>query len=286
MHLQDKKVSVIGLARSGAAAARFLARRGARVTVCDRKPREQLAAALREFPPDIEVRCGTSRPDPDADWVVLSPGVDAASPDLSDARARGVEILGELELAARFCPAPMIAVTGTNGKTTTATLLGSLLQAAGMDVALAGNIGAPFIECVESPPGDYVVVEVSSFQLETVHLFHPHIALILNLTADHLDRHGTLANYAALKARITRRQEGGDFLILNQDDAEVGAMGTASRAQKSFFSMTGEVPLGAYIKNGILFLRREETATPVLPLDQLSGAAQESLDIIEAGLKC
>jgi UDP-N-acetylmuramoylalanine--D-glutamate ligase len=278
MELQGKKVSVIGLARSGLATANFLAARGARVVAVDRKPRSALGETLARLHPAVQTRFESSVPEPDAELVVLSPGVDIDSPDLAPARERRAEIIGEIELAARFNRAPVIAVTGTNGKTTTTTLIGKILENAGKTVRVGGNIGVPFISLVDDTPKDYMVLEISSFQMETSGGFRPRIAVILNLTPDHLDRHKTLERYAALKRNIAANQTRDDHLILNWDDPLVRAMGEGIAAEKLYFSLHRETENGAFLRHGKLVLRHDQVEHTLCNTGELTQVMQWQLE--------
>ena len=212
MELKGKKVLVVGLGKSGLAAALFLRRRGAQVTVSDLRSAQALS---KEIPSLLEagilVEAGghgllTFRRQ---DLIVVSPGVPLNTPELVQVRNLGLPIIGELELAARFLKGEVLAITGSNGKTTTTTLCGDIFSAAGLKTLVAGNIGVPVIEMVDQSAADtWSVLEVSSFQLETTESFHPRVAIILNVTPDHLDRHGTFANYVAMKEKIFANQTG------------------------------------------------------------------------------
>lgn len=225
MDLTGRNVLVVGLARSGVAAAELLLGRGARVTAADRKaeadlPDEARALAARG------VRLLTGDPGAGAltgiDLVVLSPGVPRQAPLLAEADRRGLPVIGELELASRFAKAPILAVTGTNGKSSTVTLLGHLIEAMGRPVAVAGNVGTAFAGVVDTIPAEgCIVLEVSSFQLESTDTFHPKVAAVLNLAPDHLDRYPDLAAYYAAKERIFLRQTADDVAVLNAADAEL-----------------------------------------------------------------
>jgi UDP-N-acetylmuramoylalanine--D-glutamate ligase len=213
--LFGKKVLVVGLGRSGIAAARLCAARGAQVTVTDSQPAESLATALAQLPAAAKQEVGGHRAETflGADIVVLSPGVPSL-PEVEAARKRGITVTGELELASWFVDAPIVAITGTNGKSTTTTLCGAILSANGRPTFVGGNLGVPLAEAVGTPAGDsggVCVLEVSSFQLETVESFRPQVAVLLNISPDHLDRHGTLEAYAATKARIFAAQTPADF---------------------------------------------------------------------------
>src|SRR5262245_24477252 len=219
MELAGKNVLVVGLGRSGLAAARLCAGRGAAVVVTDAKPADALAAAL---PAGVRHELGGHRRESflGANLIVLSPGVPPLS-EVAAARTAGVPVIGELELAARFVRAPVLAVTGTNGKSTTTTLAGAMLAASGRPTFVGGNLGTPFCEAVGTPadgPAGVCVVEVSSFQLETTERFAPAVAVLLNITPDHLDRYPDMAAYAAAKARVFLGQTAADFAVVNIDD--------------------------------------------------------------------
>ena len=213
-----EKVLVIGAARSGLAGAEFLAKQGNQVVLTDMKQAVQV---------DNLAELGVSfvwgeQPDVEAikpDYIVMSPGVPLTIPPVKYANEHSIPVIGELELAYRNCKAPFAAITGTNGKTTTTTLIGELMKKTGRQVFVGGNIGVPIITYADKlQEEDIVVAEVSSFQLETVESFCPHLALMINLTPDHLDRHGDMAGYLAAKARIFENQKESDYLVLNYDD--------------------------------------------------------------------
>lgn len=235
--LRDRKVLVLGLARTGRSAAAFLAARGARVVAVD----ERTDAEVGDLPPEVEVRLGGPFPDPaDFDLVVPSPGVPAAR------YARARRAWGDLELAWRALPVPIVAVTGTNGKSTTVRLVEAMLRASGLRAAAAGNLGRPALELVGQPL-DVAVLEVSSFQLEAVEGFRPRVSALLNLSDDHLDRHGSLEAYLAAKRRLFARQGPGDTAVLAADDPRVAALaGTLPAARTLFFSGRGPCAEGAF----------------------------------------
>ncbi|MEE8200147.1 MAG: UDP-N-acetylmuramoyl-L-alanine--D-glutamate ligase [Candidatus Acidoferrales bacterium] len=253
MELQDKRALVVGLARTGTAAARFLAGRGARVTLSEVRPESAVAAeaaALREL--GVGVECG-GHDDSSflaADLIVLSPGVPLDLPALARARKKGIEIIGELELAWRFLRGTVVAVTGSNGKTTTTALLGKIFAEAGRHVQVGGNIGTPLVTLVDTAREDTVnVVEVSSFQLEAITSFRPRIAALLNLTPDHLDRHASMRDYVAAKACLFGYQHGDDFAIFNADDRYAAALAPEVRAQRFWFSRQRRLDVGTYLEN-------------------------------------
>lgn len=255
MDLKDKHIAVIGMARTGIATANFLAAHGARVVLTEQKNREEFADASSALDSKIKTAFGNSAPPVDAELIVLSPGVDINSPFLDDARKRGTAIISEIELAYHFNSAPIIAVTGTNGKTTTTTLIGNLLEQSGKKMRVGGNIGIPFISLIGGETPDYMVLEVSTFQLEAIERFRPKIALILNITPDHLNRHKTMKQYAELKGNIAKNQTDEDFLVLNADDPLALKAAEDKKAKKLHFSLEKEVAEGAWVRDGIIRLR-------------------------------
>ncbi len=259
MQLDGQRVLVVGLGKSGVAAASFLQSRGARVTVSDSKPEAQLSQeipALLEMGIAVETGEHGDRTFRDQDLIVLSPGVPADAAPLRTARALGITVIGEVELASRFFAGPVAAITGSNGKTTTTSLLGAIIAKSGTPVLVGGNIGRPATDLVaESKPGAWHVLEVSSFQLETISEFHPRIAVLLNLTPDHLDRHRSFALYQAAKARIFENQAAVDFAVVNADDAHCSAMAAGVRSRVFWFSASQAVENGAYIEDGNIILR-------------------------------
>jgi UDP-N-acetylmuramoylalanine--D-glutamate ligase len=244
VELKDKRVLVVGFGRTGRDSARFLAQQGAHVLVSDLHPAAALRAEMTELSdPAIEYRLGTEEPDclDGIDYVIPSPGVARENVLLQQASARRIPILSEIELAYRFIRAPVIAITGTNGKSTTTTLVGEMLTTAGKKVFVGGNLGVPFISAV-SNDWDWTVLEISSFQLEWVKQFRPRVAVLLNLSEDHLDRYASFAAYCAAKARIFATQTSSDIAILNRDDAPVWEMRNRlnSRVLSFGFAEVGE----------------------------------------------
>lgn len=263
--LKGKKVTVVGLARSGVAAANLLHAVGADVTVADAKEEGQLVGALARVDRRairVVVGPGYASALEGAQFVVISPGVPNESDILNTVRARRVPVIGELELAFRFLDAPVLAITGTNGKSTTVTLIGLLLKEQGKRVFVGGNLGTPLSEAAldtylsssQGSPYDYVVAEVSSFQLESIELFRPWVAAVLNITPDHLDRYPALAPYVAAKARIFENQRQSDYALLNHDDERALALRRGLRAQELGFSRTGVVSEGAFLDGDQLVL--------------------------------
>jgi len=268
-------VLVVGLGKSGLSAAMFLREQGARVTVSDTRSAVALA---KEIPALLEagimVESGghgllTFRRQ---DLIVVSPGVPMDTPEVKQVVAFGLPVIGELELASRYLRGRVVAITGSNGKTTTTTLVGKIFADAGVPTLVGGNIGLPVIDLVaKSRPETVSVLEVSSFQLETVEQFHPWIAVVLNITPDHLDRHGSFETYAAAKARITERQRAEDFLVLNAEDKAAQMVALKTKAQIFWFSGCRPIKQGAFVHGeSILFIPREGAkAEPVMPVSDI-----------------
>jgi UDP-N-acetylmuramoylalanine--D-glutamate ligase len=272
MELKGKKILVVGLGKSGLAAALFLRRRGAQVTVSDIRSAEALANDIPSLLEEgINVEAGghgllTFRRQ---DLIVVSPGVPLDTPELAQVRSFGLPVIGELELAARFLKGKTLAITGSNGKTTTTSLVGEILKAAGLPTLVGGNIGVPVVGLIEESTDEtWSVLEVSSFQLETTEQFRPAIAVILNITPDHLDRHGTFENYALAKERIFAAQKPGDFLVLNADNARAAAAASRSSARVYWFSLEIPVSQGAWVDEGQIMYRASKDAHPetIMPL--------------------
>jgi UDP-N-acetylmuramoylalanine--D-glutamate ligase len=264
MELKGKKVLVVGLGKSGLAAALFLRRRGAQVTVSDVRSAESLAkdipALLEE---GIMVEAGghgllTFRRQ---DLIVVSPGVPLDTPELAQVKSFGLPVIGELELAAHFLKGKILAITGSNGKTTTTSLVGEILTEARFPALVGGNIGTPVVSLIDESSDDtWAVLEVSSFQLESTYQFHPEIAVILNITPDHLDRHGTFENYAMAKERIFAAQTSGDYLVLNAENMRAASAAARSKAPVYWFSIEREVPQGAWVEEGFVVFRPSKNA--------------------------
>ncbi len=290
MELKGKKILVVGLGKSGLAAALFLRRRGAQVTVSDLRSAQALS---KEIPSLLEagivVEAGghgllTFRRQ---DLIVVSPGVPLSTPELVQVRRLGLPIIGELELAARFLKGKVLAITGSNGKTTTTTLCGEIFSAAALNPLVAGNIGLPVIDVVDrSTDAGWSVLEVSSFQLETTESFHPHVAVILNITPDHLDRHGTFENYVAMKEKIFANQTGEDYLILNGDDPIAQQAASRTKSQVLWFSRSKIVRCGAFLLDGMVMFRPTEQGKPipVLPLAEIPLKGDHNIENVLAAV--
>jgi len=259
MDLNNKRVLVVGLGKSGVASALFLQARGARVTVSDAKPQDQLGheiPVLLDHGIAVETGGHGERTFRGQDLIVVSPGVPVDSAALVQARALGESVIGEIELASRFLPKNIVAITGSNGKTTTTALAGEIVAAGGFPALVGGNIGTPAISLVERATAETVVVlEVSSFQLETIQTFRPKISVLLNITPDHLDRHRTFAAYTDAKARIFENQQADDFTVLNADDPTCVGLASRTRAQVCWFSRKQEGKEGAYVRDGRVLFR-------------------------------
>lgn len=250
MELRGKNVVIAGMGRSADGAAKLLLSRGARPFVSDSGDGALLEAHRNALDAlGVPYECGghTISRFESADLVVLSPGVPPAIAPVAQARRQGVPVLGELELAWRFCRSRVLALTGTNGKTTTTELLRAMIAACGHQAALAGNNDTPLsLVALEEPAPEYVVLEISSYQLESMDAFHPWIAAVLNLTPDHLGRHGDMAGYAAMKARIFARQTPGDAAVLNLDDPWTAAMTPPAGVRRMGFSLTERIEDGCW----------------------------------------
>ncbi len=267
IELAGKQVLVVGLARTGIATALFCAARGARVTATEERPESQIAetaAKLRAAGVTLELGGHQPRTFVQQDLIVPSPGVPPTLPALAAARAIGIPVWSEMELAWRFLRGHLVCITGSNGKTTTTSLIGHILETAGLPVQVAGNIGTPLISRVDvSSDAGFTVVEASSFQLESISAFRPDVAVLLNITPDHLDRHGSLDVYARAKARMFENQTEGDAAVLNADD-EVAPQYTPSRPQVFWFSRRKRVASGCFLRGDEIVFRREGSETVLL----------------------
>ncbi len=290
MELKGKKVLVVGLGKSGLAAALFLRHKGAQVTVSDVRSAESLAkdipALLEE---GIMVEAGghgllTFRRQ---DLIVVSPGVPLDTPELEQVRKFGLPIIGELELAARFLKGKILAITGSNGKTTTTALLGAIFEEAGIPVLVGGNIGVPVVGLIEeSTDQTWSVLEVSSFQLESTAEFHPAVSVILNITPDHLDRHHSFENYARAKERIFAAQDGHDAVVLNADNARTAQAASRSSARIYWFSIEHPVGQGAWVEDGYVVYRasRHAAIEQVMPLSKIPLKGEHNVENVVAAV--
>ena len=279
---------MIGAARSGIASARFLAQRGATVALNDRKPLAEWPAEAFALKTEGVGQIAGEPPSwllDQIDLVVVSPGVPTKAIPIRYADRRGAEVIGEVELASRFLRGRIVAITGTNGKTTTTTLIGEMLKDAGMNVQVGGNIGTPLISMVDSSRDDgWAVVEVSSFQLETIVSFRPRIAVVLNITPDHLDRHKTFANYVNAKARIFENQRPDDFAVLNADDPTTAGLTGRTRAPLFWFSRKKEVEKGSFVRSGHILFRDGKSEREIMPLSENPLKGAHNLENVLAGV--
>ena len=288
--LAGRSVTVVGLARSGIAACRLLLALEARVTGTDTRAADTLPAETRALASEGVRLVVGGHPEEafeEAELVVVSPGVPADHPALAGCRARGVPVLGEVELAYRTMTAEFVAITGTNGKTTTTALTGALLAESGRPVLVGGNIGRPLAaEALDFPSDGWVVAEVSSFQLETTDAFRPRVAAVLNVTPDHLDRHGTLAAYTEAKARIFRAQKAGDWAILNADDPGAASLASRIEARLLWFSRRQPVTRGTWVRDGWVTLRLGAEEQPVCAVGDILLRGAHNLENVLAATAC
>ncbi len=270
MTLEGKRVLIVGLGESGRAAAHFFAARGAVITATDQQPEERIQSTADEIRSlGIKLCLGGHAESLflDQDLIVPSPGVPWDMPTLQAARRRGVEVMGELEVAAGLLQGPVIGITGTNGKTTTTSLIGHILQSAGWKARTGGNLGRPVLSMVDdSTPETWNVLELSSFQLEATRSFLVHIAVVLNVTPDHLDRHRTLEAYAAAKARIMQAQTAEHHVVLNADDEICRQFSHQARGQVCWFSRTGPLAQGADLRDGWIAFHGQPVMEARLPI--------------------
>lgn len=268
--VRGQRVTVVGAARSGVAAAHLLVRRGALVTLTDLRSEIPEATELRAAGVALELGGHSADTLLRSDLVVLSPGVPADQPHVAAARAAGVDVIGELELASRWVRGRIVAITGTKGKSTTTTLTGRMLQAGGHRVLVGGNIGHALSAQVEASTDDTIhVVEASSFQLETIETFRPWIAVLLNFSPDHLDRHISVDAYAGAKSRIFINQAADDWAVLNADDAAVTQIASAAVSRRLVFSMSDSLASGVLVRGNEIVRRTAEGDQPLVPLTSI-----------------
>jgi len=288
MDLNGKRVLVVGLGKSGVASALFLKAHGARVTVSDTKTGDELRSeipVLLDHGITVETGGHGERTFRGQDLIVVSPGIPWDAPALVQARALGGSVIGEIELAARFLRGPIVAITGSNGKTTTTTLTGEIMTAGGFPALVGGNIGTPAIALAERATAESVIVlEVSSFQLETIRSFRPKIAVILNVTPDHLDRHRTFEAYVDAKARILENQQSADLAVLNADDPTCVAMAARTKAQVFWFSRQKEVQQGAWVLEGNILFRQGTQQREIMLISEIPLKGAHNRENVLAGV--
>ena len=274
----SQKVLVIGAARSGLAGAEFLAKTGNQVVLTDMKQCNDIAELEKlgvSFIWGEQPNVAQIQPD----YIVISPGVPLTIPPVQYAKQHNIPVIGELELAFANCKAPFVAITGTNGKTTTTTLTGELLKRTGKNIFVGGNIGVPLVSyAADLSEEDVVVAEVSSFQLETIDTFAPHLALMINLTPDHLDRHGNMENYLACKANIFANQTEQDYLILNYDDEALRPLATQSKGKVCFFSQQHILEEGVYLDGNQVMLKLNGASIPVCKTEEIAIKGKHNLE--------
>jgi UDP-N-acetylmuramoylalanine--D-glutamate ligase len=288
MDVKGKRVLVVGLGKSGVASALFLAQRGAKVAVSDAKSPEQLREEIPQLlDAGISVETGQhgERTFRDQDLIVVSPGVPFDVPQLVHARELGIPVIGEVELAARFLKGHIVAITGSNGKTTTTTLAGDVIAEAARKTLVGGNIGTPAITFVDRDSDDtWVVLEISSFQLETVQTFHPQIAVVLNVTPDHLDRHHTFEKYVAAKARIFENQTTSDFAVLNADNQPCVNLALELKSSVRWFSRLKEVDNGAFVSGDKIVWRDEANTIEIMRVSDIGLKGAHNVENILAAV--
>lgn len=290
MDLYGMKALVVGLGKSGLAASRVLREKGAAVTACDIRTKEELGALVNRLNDrGIKVVAGGYPPltKENTDLVVASPGVPRTVPPLVEAEKLGIPIWGEMELAYRFSPAPFIGITGTNGKTTTTAMIGEILKNAKLPSIVGGNIGLPLVEEVIRLSAEHLVVaEVSSFQLESINKFKPHVAAILNITPDHLDRHYTMEGYVAAKTRILENQGPEDFAVLNYDDMLTRLPAIKMRSQRVFFSRQRVLNRGVYVSNQQIVVNLDDREILIIPVKEIRIPGSHNLENALAAVAC
>ena len=272
--MNKMRAMVLGMARSGIGAAELLLSRGAEVWLCDRKELDGFNGALDALiKGGAHLLLGEAHPEEHLsgmDMLVVSPGIRIEHPAIQRAKALGVEVMGEIELAYRESKGLLLAVTGTNGKTTTTTLVGEIFKNAGKTTHVVGNIGVPYsLSAIHMGEDDVTVCEISSFMMETSKQFHPHVAAVLNISEDHMDRHHTMENYIALKERIFENSGADDFVVLNYDDPVTRDMANRAGCKAVWFSSKREVPFGAFTKEGTVVFGAPDAYTPICRADEI-----------------
>jgi len=286
--LAGKSVAIVGMARSGMAAAEFLWTRGAFVALSDSRPAAALESEIRilnERNIRYEVGGHSTELFDSADLVVVSPGVPLSLPVLRHAAQTGKTLIGEIELASRYLRGKVIAITGTNGKTTTTTLIGEILRTGGLPVQVGGNIGTPLVSLVESSAEDtWSVVELSSFQLESAPTFRPDIAVILNITPDHLDRYASFEAYTQAKLNIFENQVSSDFAVLNHEDPNLQNAASKVHSQLFWFSGSHEVKRGTYVSGGQIIFDSGKVSEQVMTCNEVPLKGRHNIENVAAAI--
>ena len=290
MDFKDKKVLVSGVAKSGISAAYLLKKLGANVTIQDAKTEDKLGDVVTELKNNgITLFLGANPDDiiEDMDILVMSPGVPTDLPFVNKARENNIPVIGEIELAYMFCKSPIIGITGTNGKTTTTTLVGDICKAYYNNTFVVGNIGNPFADITLDTTNDgAVVAELSSFQLETIKEFTPKVSAVLNITPDHLNRHHTLENYIAAKERVFENQTADDYCILNYNDETTKAMANKTKAKVIFFSLNNSLDEGIYSDDKSIYIKALGYDQKVVDIDELKILGGHNVENAMAAIGC
>jgi UDP-N-acetylmuramoylalanine--D-glutamate ligase len=271
--IKGKNISILGMARSGIACAKLLKKTGAEVFVSEVRNKEMLLQETKQLGDmDIEFETGghTSHVLTETDFVIVSPGIPPDIPILAQAQEMGIPVFSEIEVAFWLTDARIVGITGSNGKTTTVSLVGEMLKEDKQEYLVGGNIGVPFSSIVEQvSPNGYLVLELSSFQLERIEEFRPYVSSVLNITADHLDRHPDFKSYMEAKLRIMENQTENDFVVLNADDENTLRLAQYAPGRKVFFSTRSEVGQGAFVREGKLYLRQNGGEKEIIETGQI-----------------
>ncbi len=290
MNFKDKKVLVSGVAKSGISAAYLLKKLGANVVIQDAKTEDKLGETVEQLKNDgFELYLGANPDDiiENMDILVMSPGVPTDLPFVNKARENNIPVIGEIELAYMFCKSPIIGITGTNGKTTTTTLVGDICKAYFENTFVVGNIGNPFADiALETDENGAVAAELSSFQLETINEFHPKVSAVLNITPDHLNRHYTLENYIAAKERVFENQDSNDFCILNYNDETTMKMAEKTKAKVIFFSLNNKIDDGIYSDDKSIYINTLGYSEKVVDIDELKILGGHNVENAMAAVGC
>lgn len=290
MDFKDKKVLVSGVAKSGISAAYLLKKLGANVTIQDAKTEDKLGDVVAELRNNgITLFLGANPDDiiEDMDILVMSPGVPTDLPFVNKAREKNIPVIGEIELAYMFCKSPIIGITGTNGKTTTTTLVGDICKAYYDNTFVVGNIGNPFADItLDTTDNGAVVAELSSFQLETIKEFTPKVSAVLNITPDHLNRHHTLENYIAAKERVFENQTADDYCVLNYNDETTRAMANKTKAKVVFFSLNNSLEEGIYSDDKSIYIKALGYDQKVIDIDELKILGGHNVENAMAAIGC